>query len=314
MILAVSGCLLGHKVRFDKGHKRDNFVMDELSKYAEYISFCPEDLAFGSPRPSIRVVEKDNSEFIISNKTKEDLTTQLYESSKKDFQNISKHKLSGIILKSKSPSCGLGSSKVYLENGFASGKSDGMFAKMCKEAYPLLPIEEEGRLCDAWLRENFIMQLFSYEKFENFKLDATLGKLVEFHKNHKFLLQAKDETIYRKLGNIVANHEQKGFADILDEYEFLYKSAIAKKSSIGKTRNVLEHIAGFLKKHISKEEKVLLHEQIDDCASKVVPMIVPLSTLKIYATKYKVSYILQQAFLDPYPKELGLRSSVESLK
>lgn len=314
MLLAVSGCLLGHKVRFDKGHKRDSFIMDELSKYAEYISFCPEDMAFGSPRPSIRVVEKGGENLIISNKTGEDLTQTLYESSQKDLENISSHKLSGIILKAKSPSCGFGSAKVYLENGFASGKDDGMFAKMCREAYPLLPIEEEGRLCDAWLRENFIMQLFAYDEFENFKENATLGQLVDFHRTHKFLLQSKDESLYRQLGKIVGNHEQKPFEQILDEYENLYKRAIAIKSSAGKTRNVLEHMAGFLKKYLSKEEKALLHEQIDDSHAKIIPVIVPLSTLKIYATKYEVSYLLEQKFLDPYPKELGLRSSVATLR
>lgn len=315
MLLAVSGCLLGYKVRFDKGHKRDNFIMDELSDYAEYTSFCPEDMAFGSPRPSIRVVLKDGENHIISNKTGDDLTEQLRESSQKDLNAVLSHKnLGGIIFKSKSPSCGLGSAKVYLENGFAEGKDDGMFAKMCREAYPLLPMEEEGRLCDAWLRENFIMQLFAYDEFESFKEGASFSKLVNFHTTHKFLLQAKDEAIYRKLGKLVGNHEAKEFSLLLEEYELLFKTAIAKKSSAGKTRNVLEHMAGFLKNFLSKEEKVLLHEQIDDCAAKIIPMIVPLSTLKIFATKYEVSYLLEQKFLDPYPKNLGLRSSVESLK
>ena len=314
MLLAVSGCLLGQKVRFDKGHKRDDFIMDELSRYAEYVSFCPEDMAFGSPRPSIRVVEIKGEERILSNKTTEDITEQLRETSQKDLENISSHKLCGIILKSKSPSCGLGSAKVYLENGYASAKGDGMFAKMCKEKFPLLPIEEEGRLCDAWLRENFVMQLFAYDAFEKFKESASIGKLVDFHTHYKFMLQSKDETLYRELGHIVANHEKKEFAEILEEYELLFKTAIAKKSSIGKTRNVLEHMAGFLKTHLSSEEKVLLHEQIDDCAAKIVPMIVPLSTLKMFATEYKVEYLLGQTFLNPYPKELALRSSVESLR
>lgn len=314
MIIAVSGCLLGYKVRFDRGHKRDDFVMDELSKYAEYISFCPEDMAFGSPRPSIRMVEIDAENQIISNKTQENLTDKLLESSQEDLESISQHKLGGIIFKSKSPSCGLGSAKVYLENGFAAGKVDGMFAGICKKKYPLLPMEEEGRLCDPWLRENFIMQLFAYDDIEQFKEDATLKKLVDFHRVHKFMLQSKDESIYRQLGKIVGNHEQKDFALIFDEYELLYKTAIAMKSSAGKTRNVLEHMAGFLKNFISKEEKVLLHEQITDCANKIVPVIVPLSTLKMFATKYEVSYLLEQKFLDPYPKELGLRSSVDTLK
>ena len=314
MLLAVSGCLLGHKVRFDKGHKRDSFVMDELSAYAEYVSFCPEDMAFGFPRPSVRVVEIEGSNHIVSNKTGEDLSLQLQESSKKDFDAISEHKLGGIVFKAKSPSCGLGSAKVYLENGFANGKDDGMFAKMCREAYPLLPMEEEGRLCDAWLRENFIMQLFAYEDYEKFSLDATLSKLVDFHRTHKFMLQSKDENIYRKLGKLLGNHEAKEFLALLKEYETLYKTAIVTKSSVGKTRNVLEHMAGFLKTNLTEEEKVLLHEQIDDCAAKIIPVIVPLSSLKLYATKYKVTYLLEQTFLNPYPKELGLRSSVQSLK
>jgi len=314
MLLAVSGCLLGHKVRFDKGHKRDSFIMDELSAYAEYVSFCPEDMAFGSPRPSIRVVEVKGEECIVSNKTGEDLTEQLRASSQKDLDNIASHKLGGIILKSKSPSCGLGSAKVYLENGYASAKGDGVFAAMCKEKFPLLPIEDEGRLCDAWLRENFVMQLFAYDAFEKFKENASFGGLVEFHTAYKFMLQSKDENLYRELGNLVGNHDKKEFSTLLAEYELLFKSAIAKKSSIGKTRNVLEHMAGFLKTHLSKEEKVVLHEQIDDCAAKIIPLIVPLSTLKIYATKYKIEYLLEQTFLNPYPKELALRSSVESVR
>lgn len=314
MVLAVSGCLLGQKVRFDKGHKRDSFVMDELSAYADYVSFCPEDMAFGSPRPSIRVVEIAGEERIISNKTGEDLTEALRTTSQKDFDAISTHNLGGIILKSKSPSCGLGSAKVYLENGYASAKGDGMFAAMCKKAYPLLPIEDEGRLCDAWLRENFVMQIFAYDAFEQFKKSATIGGLVTFHTHYKFMLQSKDENLYRELGHIVGNHEKKEFAQMLEEYELLFKTAIAKKSSVGKTRNVLEHMAGFLKEHLSKEEKALLHEQIDDCAAKIIPMIVPLSTLKIYATKYKIEYLLEQTFLSPYPKELALRSSVNSLR
>jgi uncharacterized protein YbgA (DUF1722 family)/uncharacterized protein YbbK (DUF523 family) len=314
MILAVSGCLLGHKVRFDKGHKRDDFVMNELSNYAEYISFCPEDMAFSSPRDSIRLVDENDSINVISNKTQQDLTQALRRNSQKEYNSISKHKLGGIIFKSRSPSCGLGSAKVYLPNGFASGKQDGVFAKICKEAYPLLPMEEEGRLCDPWLRENFIMQIFAYEEFEKFKENASISKLVSFHKEHKFMLQSKDENIYRQLGKLVGNQDHKDFLDILDEYEHLYKTAIATKSSVGKTRNVLEHMSGFLKNHLDKEEKQMLHEQIEDCAAKIIPVIVPLSTLKLYALKYEISYLLEQTFLNPYPKELGLRSSVDTLK
>ncbi|MDY0232402.1 MAG: DUF523 and DUF1722 domain-containing protein [Sulfurimonas sp.] len=313
--IAVSACLLGDKVRFDAGHKRDSFVVDELGAYAEYVSFCPENIAFGSPRPSIRMVRgEDDSLHIISNKTKEDLTDALKEHSKIELQKIKSQNIRGIILKSKSPTCGLMSSKVYLENGFADSKDDGVFASMCKEEFGYFPIEEEGRLCDAWLRENFVMQLFAYNDFEEFKVDATMGKLVDFHKSYKFLLQSKDESIYRELGRIVGNHEQKSFEATLSEYELLFKKTISQKSSVGKTRNVLEHMSGFIKNFLDSSEKQMLHAQIDDYVAKIIPLVVPLSTLRLYATKYKVNYLLEQRFLDPYPKELALRSEIKSTK
>lgn len=314
MKIAVSGCLLGEKIRFDAGHKRDDFIVDELGKYAEYISFCPEHIAFGSPRPSIRMVKDEEHLKILSNKTGEDLSDVLLQTSQDELQRIKKENIRGIIFKSKSPTCGMSSSKVYLLNGFAEGKDDGVFASLCKKEFGYLPMEEEGRLCDAWLRENFVMQLFAYDAFEGFKKDATMKNLVDFHQSYKFLLQSKDEKIYRELGYIVGNHEKKSFEETLEAYEMLFKSAISKKSSIGKTRNVLEHMAGFLKKFLNKDEKQMLHEQIDDCVAKIIPLIVPLSTLKLYATKYKISYLLGQKFLDPYPKELALRSDIKSVK
>lgn len=315
MKLAVSACLLGEKVRFDKGHKRDSFVMDELSRYAEFVSFCPEHFAFGSPRPSIRLVtSKERGERIISNKTEEDLTQALLKTANDDLQKVKNGDVCGIIFKSKSPSCGLGSAKLYLENGFAEGKGDGLFASLCKKEFPLLPMEEEGRLIDPWLRENFVMQVFAYDSFERFKKDASMKELVKFHQHNKFMLQSKDEILYRTLGNIVANHEKNSFEEVLAAYELGFKKAIAQKTSVGKIRNVLEHMAGFVKKDLSKEEKSMLHEQIEDYAHKIIPVIVPLSTLKIYATKYHAAYLLSQTFLDPYPKELALRSDIKSVK
>lgn len=315
MKIAVSGCLLGEKVRFDSGHKRDDFVMDELSLYAEYVSFCPENMAFSNPRPSIRLVKnEDESVKVESNKTGDDLSSQMHEASLKDLQNIASHELRGIIFKSKSPSCGLMSAKVYLDNGFAYGKDDGIFAAMCREKFPLLPMEEEGRLCDAWLRENFVMQLFAYDNFEKFKQAASMKSLVEYHRVNKFMLQSKNDVLYRKLGKIVGNHEHQKFEVLLGEYEVAFKTTIAIKSSKGKTRNVLEHMAGFVKSFLNAEEKMMLHEQIDDYAAQIIPLIVPLSTLKLYASKYEVAYLLEQTFLSPYPKELALRSNIKCVK
>ncbi|MFY9143399.1 YbgA family protein [Sulfuricurvum sp.] len=315
MKIAVSACLLGEKIRFDGGHKHDRFITEELSRFAEFVPFCPEHLAFGTPRPSIRLLRLENQIYVHSNKDDTDLTERLIQTSRDELSKIAHTPLSGIIFKSKSPSCGMKSAKTYLDNGFCEGKEDGIFASMCRERYPLLPMEEEGRLQDAWLRENFVMQLFAYDAYEQFKASfPTVGDLVRFHTCHKFLLQAKDEQLYRELGNIVANRDALKDETLLAMYELGFKTAISRKSSIKRTRNVLEHMAGFFKNDLTKSEKEILHEQINDFTDKIIPLIVPLSTIALYAQKYDIRYLLDQTFLNPYPKTLALRSHIDAGK
>lgn len=316
MKIAVSGCLLGEEIRYSGGHSHDRFVTQSLGKYAQFVSFCPEHLAFGTPRSTVRLVEDENDGYYVQSSDGEvDVTEKLLHTNNKELQKIQNEPIRGIIFKSKSPSCGLGSALIYRTNGYSKEKDDGLFVKMCKERFPLLPMEEEGRLNDPWLRENFIMQLFAYDDFENFKVsNPTMKALVSFHQSYKFMLQAKNEMMYRELGQIVGNHEGLKFDEILRQYEILFKTAIGQKSSIGKNRNVLEHMAGFVKDRVNEVEKEMLHEQIRDYANKIVPLIAPLSRLHMFAKSYNVEYLLNQKFLDPYPKELGLRSSVETLK
>ena len=316
MTLAVSACLLGAKIRFDAGHKLDHFITDELGQFARFIPFCPEHLAFGTPRPSVRLVRSGEGEIRVqSNKDASDLTAPLERESAHELERIAAEPLCGIIFKSKSPSCGMKSAKLYLENGFCEGKEDGVFATMCRERFPHLPMEEEGRLQDMWLRENFVMQVFSYARFEDFKASAPdMNALVAFHTSHKFLLQSKNEMLYRQLGNVVANRDGLAFDTLLERYEELFKTAIAHKSSIKRTRNVLEHMAGFFKNDLSREEKEVLHDQIGDYAERIVPLIVPLSTIHLYAKKHNTAYLLGQRFLDPYPKTLALRSHLDAGK
>jgi len=315
MHIAVSACLLGEKIRFDGGHKHDRFITHELAKFATFSPFCPEHLAFGTPRPSLRVVLGTEETLIQSNKSGEDVTQILLSSSQQELSSIARQPLGGIIFKSKSPSCGLGSAKAYLPNGFAEGKTDGVFAALCREKYPLLPMEEEGRLNDPWLRENFVMQLFAYDAMERLKAsNPGMRELVLFHQRYKFMLQSKDEKSYRRLGRIVGNQERADFSELFSRYELHFKTAIAQKSSIGRTRNVLEHMAGFVKNDLTPVEKEMLHEQIRDFAAKIIPLILPLSTLEIFARKYKADYLLTQTFLKPYPKELALRSDIRSGK
>ncbi|MFZ5374193.1 MAG: DUF523 domain-containing protein, partial [Campylobacterota bacterium] len=208
MILAVSACLLGERIRFDGGHKHDRFLTDELGQFARFVPFCPEHLAFGTPRPSVRLVRGASGIRVESNKDHTDLTDALHAECSNELQRIGTENLCGIVFKSKSPSCGLKSAKLYLDNGFCEGKEDGLFASMCRERFALLPMEEEGRLQDMWLRENFVMQLFAYSRFETFKnASPAMKELVAFHTAHKFMLQSKNEMLYRQMGNVVANRD-----------------------------------------------------------------------------------------------------------
>jgi uncharacterized protein YbgA (DUF1722 family)/uncharacterized protein YbbK (DUF523 family) len=315
MTLAVSACLLGEKIRFDGGDKHDRFITDELGQFAQFVPFCPEHIAYGTPRPSVRLVRVHDGVRVRSNKDGSDLTGALERESAHELERISAEPLCGIIFKSKSPSCGMKSAKRYLENGFCEGKEDGVFMAMCRERFPHLPMEEEGRLQDMWLRENFVMQVFAYDRFERFRVSSPdMKELVKFHTEHKFMLQSKNEMLYRQLGNVVANRDALPFETVLERYEHLFKTAIAHKSSIKRTRNVLEHMAGFFKNVLSREEKKILHGHIRDYAQKIVPLIVPLSTIRLYAKKYNTAYLLDQRFLDPYPKTLSLRSHLDAGK
>lgn len=315
MQIAVSACLLGEKIRFDGGHKHDHFITDGLGAFSQFVPFCPEHLAFGTPRPTIRLVHGQDGIEVHPSKKEDNLTEALLATSNAELSRLKAAPIRGIIFKSKSPSCGLGSALVYRPNGYAEGKGYGVFAKLCREHFPLLPMEEEGRLLDPWLRENFVMQLFAYDDFENFKTSKpAMKELVAFHQSYKFMLQAKNEKIYREMGNLVGNHDKQSFEAIFAAYELLFKTIIAQKSSIGKNRNVLEHMAGFVKDLITPVEKEMLHEQIDEYANKIVPLIAPLSRLYMFAKNHQVKYLLGQKFLNPYPKELALRSDIKSGK
>jgi uncharacterized protein YbgA (DUF1722 family)/uncharacterized protein YbbK (DUF523 family) len=312
--IAVSACLLGEPIRYDKTGQRDRFITDKLGKYASFIAFCPEHLAFGTPRETIRIVLENEHKKVITVFSKNDVTQAMNEAIAHELEKIKNEEICGIILKSKSPSCGLGSTKYY-NSAMSEGKKDGLFALTCKEHFVDFPIEEEARLIDPWLRENFVMQLFAYEDamllHKNIK---TMQELVAFHTAYKFLLQSKHETNYRLLGKIVANHDKQSLQEITHEYLTLFKKTIACKGTIGKTVNVLQHMVGFFKKELSSGEKQALHLQIEEFRDEIIPLIAVMSTIEFLAKKYEIHYLLGQKFLNPYPKDLALRSTIQEGK
>ncbi len=312
--IAVSACLLGEQIRYDKTGQRDRFITDKLGKYASFVPFCPEHLAFGTPRETIRIVVENEQKKVITVFSKADVTEAMNEAVAQELRKIQSEPICGIILKSKSPSCGLGSTKYY-SGAMSEGKKDGLFAFTCKEHFVDFPIEEEARLLDPWLRENFVMQIFAYHDamilHQNIK---TMQELVSFHTAYKFLLQSKHETNYRLLGKIVANHEKKSLKESTEAYIALFKQTIAHKGSISKTVNVLQHMVGFFKKELSSGEKQALHLQIEEFRDEIIPLIAVMSTIEFLAQKYEIHYLLGQKFLNPYPKDLALRSMIQEGK
>lgn len=316
MKLGVSACLLGTLCRYDGAHAKDEFVVERLKNYFEFVPYCPENMIFSTPRETIRLVQVDQDIRVITNSTKKDVTQELSDISKLCAKRIQDDDLCGFILKSKSPTCGMERVKVYeKENAPCEKKGIGFFAKEIKERYPLLPLEEEGRLNDAWLRENFLMQIFSYKHiFEFLKTSPSLKDLVVFHTSYKYLIYAKSHIAYKELGNIVANHDKKEINIIFEEYKIAFLEAISLKGSISNTYNVLLHIFGYFKKLITKEEKDEILESIDEFKNEIIPLIVVIKVLNLYTKRFDLEYLKTQKFLNPYPKELALRSTVKAYK
>lgn len=317
MKLGISSCLIGNLCRYDGAHSKDAFVFNILQKYFEIVPYCPENIIYGSPREAIRLVKRDEKIRVVKSSAGDDVTDELEKVSNSCAKKIADDDLCGFILKSKSPTCGMERVKVYQEINAPSKKEGvGLFARNIKEMYPYLPLEEEGRLNDPWLKENFLMQIFAYRDFHELlkKEDLSFNDLVEFHTSYKYLIYAKSQELYKTLGQIVANHDKKNLDEVLVEYKEDFLKAIALKSTIKKTYNVLLHIFGYFKKYTSSEEKELLLTSMDEYKDGIVPLITIVKMFNIYIKRYEIEYLQKQKFMNPYPKELALRSNLKAFK
>ena len=316
MKLGVSSCLLGNQCRYDGSGAKDKFIVDELAEYFELIGYCPEEPVFGTPRDTIRLVDVEGKIRVHIGKNSDDVTEKMENSSYSFAKKAKEDKLCGFVLKSKSPTCGLERVKVYQHNNpFSEKKGVGFFAKELLKIYPYLPIEEEGRLNDPWLKENFLMQVFAYNDMEQLlEINPQFKELVEFHTTYKYLIYAKSEASYKSLGNIVANHNKLDLEEVLKIYEEEFLKAISQKGTIKKTYNVLLHIVGYFKKLITKEEKEHILDACNEYKEGIIPLIAVTKLINLYVKRFDQTYLASQKFLNPYPKELSLRSDVKAYK
>lgn len=310
--IGISTCLLGEKVRFDGGHKHDRYLTDILGNFFEFVPSCPEiEIGMGVPRDSVRLVNISNSIRLIGPKTGTDWTDKMNSYSAKLAKKLSSLNLSGYILKSDSPTCGMERVRIYNKDGIPNKNGRGLFAEVFMKENPLIPVEEEGRLNDTKIRENFITRVFSYNRLQNLiNTNFSRGSLVEFHTMHKYQLMAHSIKHYETLGRLVANSKKFPLQEVGEKYTSLFMEALTIKTTTKKNVNVLHHIFGYLKDFLTPSDKKYILNVIEDYHRELVPIIVPVTLIKHYVEKHSVEYIKDQIYLNPHPKELMLRNHV----
>ena len=310
--IGVSSCLLGNEVRFDGGHKRNEFVADIFGKFVEFVPVCPEvEIGLGTPRESIALHMRNGAVRLVGNKSGADFTTRMESYAERRTRALGAEELSGYILKKDSPSCGMERVRLSGENGMPSRAGVGMFASALMRRYPNLPVEEEGRLTDPKLRENFVERVFAYRRVQDFFASRwTQGGLIAFHTAHKLVLLAHSPNAYRELGRYVAEAKKVPRAEFRHEYETRFMSALKKLATPPRHVNVMHHMLGYFREHLEEPARRELAELVDDYARGLVPLIVPLTLIRHYVRRFEVDYLSGQVYLNPHPKELMLLNHV----
>ncbi len=308
--IGISSCLLGNKVRYDGGHSHDRFLTQTLGLFAEYVPVCPEvECGMPTPREAVRLVGPTENPRLVTQKTGKDKTEQMQTWIKGRLKELAKEDLCGFIFRSKSPSSGLYRIRVYGDDGKVRKNGIGLFAKAFTDAFPRIPVEEAGRLHDPKLRENFIENIFSLQRWRTLLgQNKSLGGLVEFHTKNKLLILSHNQDIYREMGRLVAQGKNYDLNELFDGYEELLLKALKLKTTLNKNINVLHHMLGYFKKNLSGDEKQELLSVIDQYRSGYVPLIVPITLIKHYVMKYDQPWLKTQTYLNPHPFELKLRN------
>jgi uncharacterized protein YbgA (DUF1722 family)/uncharacterized protein YbbK (DUF523 family) len=310
--IGISACILGSEVRYDGGHKLDRFIKDTVGEFVTFVSVCPEvDIGLGIPRETIRLVRGDGETRLVGSKSQTDHTVKMRRYARRKSRELGQRDISGFILKKGSPSCGMERVKIYHSAGMPSKDGVGIFAEGLMETYPYLPVEEEGRLNDPRLRENFFERVFAYRRLHNcFSGRWTTGDVVAFHTAEKFLLLAHDPDSYRALGRLVARVKKLPRADLAARHQEGFMAGLKKKATTGRHANVLQHMVGFFKKEISTDQKAELQQVITDFRHGLVPLVVPITLVRHYVRLLGIDYLAGQTYLTPHPKELMLRNHV----
>ena len=300
-------------MRFDGGHKRDLFLTDVLAPHVEWVKVCPEvEVGMGTPRETLRLVRHDDGSVrMVTTRSGIDHTASMTAWARERLRQLAAEHLSGYVLKKDSPSCGMERVKIFGGGGMPQRNGRGIFADALLQAFPNLPVEEEGRLSDPRLRENFIERVFAYHALRAFFAKRwTVGGLVRFHTAHKMSLLAHSTEGYRGLGQLVASAATMPRDELRTEYERRFMQTMSCVATARRHTDALMHMAGHLKKLIDSSSKQELVACIDDYRRGLVPLVVPLTLLRHHVRQHHVTYLEGQTYLEPHPRELMLRNRV----
>jgi uncharacterized protein YbgA (DUF1722 family)/uncharacterized protein YbbK (DUF523 family) len=313
--LGISTCLLGEGVRWDGGHKLDQFLTDMLGQFVHYCPVCPEvECGFGIPREPLCLVGDPHAPRLVTARTQQDYTGRMLRWARRRVKELEREDLSGFIVKGASPSCGMKGVKVYNEQGMPTASGAGLFVRVFLNHFPLLPVEDEGRLHDPSLRENFIERIFTMKRWQDtsrasrHRQKRSRGALVQFHTEHKLLILSHSPGHYRRMGILVAQGAGIPIRALYQKYQQLLMEALRLKATPAKHCNVLQHIMGYFKRQLSSHARQELLEVIDHYHQGHVPLIVPITLINHFVRRFDESYLQQQYYLHPHPLELQLRN------
>ncbi|CAH1524561.1 conserved hypothetical protein [Vibrio jasicida] len=307
--VGISSCVLGERVRFDSGHKISNFVTKELDGYFSFVPVCPEvGVGMSVPRPTIRLVSNEERIALVETKNPDnDHTDNMLTYSENKVNELQSERLCGYIVCAKSPTCGMERVKVYSKNN-AAKEGIGLYTRTLMEKMPWLPVEEDGRLNDPVLKENFITRIYCLNDFyESMGGEPTRGKIIAFHSRYKLTLMAHHPESYRSLGRLVADVASYEIDDFFNEYRLGLMKALQNRASRKNNTNVLMHLQGYFKRSLTGKEREELATVISDYRTGLLPLLAPLTLIKHYLNTYPDEYLQQQKYLEPYPQEMRLR-------
>lgn len=312
IIIGISSCLLGETVRWNGGHKKDIYINEVLGQFFEWVHVCPEmDVGMGVPREAVHLTGSLENLRMVGKETKTDWTGKMRHYSRIRINELQSLKLCGFIFKKNSPSCGIKGIKIYPDKGRPRSLGVGLFANEFIKRHPFLPVEEEDRLRDPRIRENFIVRVFSYQRLQQLMNSRfSRARLNAFHTHHKLLLLAHDRKKYTALDRLVTQSKQLSPAKLRRQYSAIFMQVLSTLTTVKKNINVLQNVVGYFKILLDKKDKQDILQSIEDYHQGLVPLVVPLTLIKHYVRKYCIEALMDQVYLNPHPKELLLRNHV----